>query len=238
MANQQNGREINLLRRIKAFLGLDKKMSVSQEVKDWAVSFLVAAVLYFIVLPAILGTSSPGVVVASCSERGYLNIGDILVVQGISIKDIKAPLVEVDRFEGFIPIPNDNGEITQMVIGGNAVSLNRTNDIIVYNAYPLGTQIIHRVFAKIKTQDGYLLLTKGDANTALDQMTQAGDVCIDENIGCISTPVTQRMLIGKQIIFPIPLLGHVKLFFCDLTLGKLCDGHSNLGTNYQYTLAC
>lgn len=238
MANRPKGREINLLRRIKSFLGLDKKIDASQEIKDWAVAFLVAAVFYFIILPAILGTSSPGIVVASCSERGYLNIGDILVIQGVSIKDIKAPLVEVDRFTGFIPIPNDKGEITQIVISGKAVSLDRTNDIVVYNAYPTGVQIIHRAFVKIKTDNGYLLLTKGDANTALDQMTQAGDVCIDENIGCISTPVSQSRLVGKQILIPLPLLGHVKLFFCDLTLGKLCDGHSNLGTNYQYSLSC
>ncbi len=238
MDNRLKGREINLLRRIKSFLGLDKKLNASQEVKDWAVSFLVAAVLYFIILPAILGTSSPGVVVASCSERGYLNIGDILVVQGVSIKDINAPLVEVDRFTGFIPIPNDKGEITQIVIGGKAVSLNRSNDIVVYSAYPMGAQIIHRAFAKIKAGNDYFLLTKGDANMALDQMTQAGDVCIDENIGCISTAISQNRLIGKQVLIPLPLLGHVKLFFCDLTLGKLCDGHSNLGTNYQYSLSC
>jgi signal peptidase I len=238
MANRLKGREINLLRRIKSFLGLDKKINASQEVKDWAISFVVAAVLYFIILPAILGTSSPGVVVASCSERGYLNIGDILIVQGASIKDIRAPMVEVDKFTSFIPIPGDNGEVTQVVIGGSAVSLNRSNDIIVYNAYPAGTQIIHRVFAKIKAGNDYFLLTKGDANLALDQMTQTGDACIDENIGCISTPVTQNRLVGKQVLIPLPLLGHVKLFFCDLTLGKLCDGHSNLGTNYQYSLSC
>ena len=238
MANRPSGREINLLRRIKSFLGLDKKLDARQELKDWAVSFLVAAVLYFIILPAILGTSSPGVVVASCSERGYLNIGDILVVQGVSIKDIKAPMVEVDKFTGFTPIPNDNGEITQIVVSGKAVSLDRSNDIIVYNSYPAGVQIIHRAFAKIKTDNGYFLLTKGDANSLLDQMTQTGDVCIDENIGCISTSISPNMLVGRQVLIPIPLLGHMKLFFCDLTLGKICDGHSNLGTNYQYSLSC
>jgi len=227
----------NLLRGLKRFLGLDKKIEAKQELKDWLLSFLVAAVVYFIILPVVLGTSSPGVVVASCSERGYLNIGDILVVQGVNIKDIIAPEVEVDRFTGFTPVL-ENGEVTKIVIGDRTISLNRSNDIIVYSAYPTGTQIIHRVFAKIKANDGYLLLTKGDANIALDQMTENGDVCIDENIGCLSTPVTQRTLVGKKILIPIPLLGHVKLFFCDLTLGKLCDGHSNIGTDYQYLLTC
>lgn len=237
MENQPKGRKINLTKRVKKLLGYEK-FSASQEIKDWAVSFVVAAVIYFIVLPAILGTSSPGVVVASCSEKGHLNIGDILVVQGTSIRDINAPEVVVDRFEGVTPILDENGEVTELIIGSKQVSLNRSNDIIVYSAYPTGVQIIHRVFVKIKTNDGYLLLTKGDANSLLDQMTQTGESCIDENIGCISTPVTQRMLVGKKILIPIPLLGHVKLFFCDLTLGKLCDGHSNLGTDYRYTLSC
>jgi len=237
MENQPKGRKIALSKRVKRLLGYEN-FSASQEVKDWAVSFIVAAVVYFIVLPALLGTSSPGVVVASCSERGYLNIGDILVVQGTSIKDINAPEVIVDRYEGVTPILDENGEVTELIIGSKQVSLNRSNDIVVYSAYPTGVQIIHRVFVKIKTNNGYLLLTKGDANTALDQMTKTGESCLDENIGCISTPVTQRMLVGKKILIPVPLLGHVKLFFCDLTMGKLCDGHSNLGTDYRYTLSC
>jgi signal peptidase I len=221
-----------------SYLGLDKKVDIWEEAKDWAVSFIVAAVIYFIILPAILGTSSPGVVVASCSEKGYLNIGDILVLQGASIKDINAPLVQVSSYDGFVPVPDSSGEVTQISVAGRLVSLNSSNDIIVYSAYPMRTQIIHRVFAEIETDKGYLLLTKGDANDLLDQMTSDGKNCLDENIGCISTPVTQDMLVGKKILFSIPLLGHVKLFFCDLTLGKLCDGHSNLGTDYQYTLSC
>jgi signal peptidase I len=222
----------------KKFFGLDKKISFEQELKDWAISFLAAAVVYFIILPVLLGTSSPGVVVSSCSEKGYLDIGNILVLQGADIKGINAPEVDIASYSGFTPIFDSNGEATKIDISGNIVSLNRSNDIIVYYAYPSNLQIIHRVFAKIKTDNGYLLLTKGDANRIPDQMTGEGYNCIDENIGCISTPITQKMLVGRQIIFPIPLLGHVKLFFCDLTLGKLCDGHSNPGTGYQYMLAC
>jgi len=237
MENQPNGRKTSLMSRVKKLFGYEN-FSANQEIKDWAISFIVAAVVYFIILPAILGTSSPGVVVASCSEKGYLNIGDILVVQGTSIQNINAPEVVVDNYQGFTPILDKNGEVTEIIVGDKQVSLNRSNDIIVYSAYPSGVQIIHRVFVKIKTSDGYLLLTKGDANNLLDQMTQTGESCIDENIGCISTPITQRMLIGKKVLIPVPLLGHVKLFFCDLTLGKLCDGHSNLGTNYQYSLSC
>lgn len=217
------------------------------EVKDWLMAFIVAAVVYFIILPMALGTSSPMVVVSSCSEKGYMNIGDILVIQGVDIKDINAPLVEIDRYRGFTPIFEKSGgftpvlrnnEVTKIEISGNIVELNRSNDIIVYSAYPSGVQIIHRVFAKVRetSRDRFLLITKGDANPIPDQMSSTGTICVDENVGCISTPVSQRMLIGRKIIFPIPLLGHVKLFFCDIF--PFCDGHSNLGTNYAYTLSC
>lgn len=209
------------------------------EVKDWVIAFVVAALVYFVILPLALGTSSPMVVVSSCSEKGYMNTGDILVIQGVDIKDVNAPLVEVDRFRGFTPITDDEtNEITKIDISGNIVELNRSSDIIVYSAYPSRAQIIHRVFAKIKetSRDRYLLITKGDANQIPDQMSGTGAVCVDENIGCISTPITKRMLLGRKIIFPIPLLGHVKLFFCDIF--PFCDGHSNLGTNYEYVLNC
>jgi len=208
------------------------------EMKDWVLAFVVAAVVYFIILPMALGTSSPMVVVSSCSEKGYMNTGDILIIQGVDIKDVNAPLIEIDRYRGFTPIVDENNEVTKIDISGNLVELNKSNDIIVYSAYPSRAQIIHRVFAKVKetSRDRYLLITKGDANQIPDQMSSTGVMCIDENVGCISTPITQRTLIGRKIIFPIPLLGHVKLFFCDIF--PFCDGHSNLGTSYEYILNC
>lgn len=215
-----------------------KKIFTMQEFRDWAISFVVAAVVYFILLPALLGTQSPGIVVGSCSEQGYLNIGDILIIQGVNIADINAPLVEVQKYAGFTPIYDTNGEATRINISGNTVELNRGNDIIVYYANPSGVQIIHRVFAKVKAGKNYFLITKGDANKIPDQMGMDGGQCIDENIGCISTPVTQRQLVGKMLFFPVPLLGNVKLFFCDLTFGKICDGHANIGTAYEYKLWC
>lgn len=207
------------------------------EFRDWLVAFIVAAVAYFVVLPLLLGTSAPMVVVSSCSEKGYLNIGDVLVLKGVAIEDVNAPEVYVSKFTGFTPV-YDGDEVTAIVVGNDIVSLNRSSDIIVYVAWPSRAQIIHRVFAKIKTDKGYLLITKGDANSIPDQMSSNGAVCIAENPQiCISTPVTQQTLVGKSI-FGIPFLGHIKLFFCDITFGLLCEGHSNVGTNYHYVLNC
>lgn len=176
------------------------------------------------------------VVVSSCSERGHINIGDILVVQGINIKDVNAPIVEVDKFDDFTPL-FDDGEVTRLNIEGKIVMINREADIVVYNAYPSGAQIIHRAFAKIKVRDKYYLITKGDANPIPDQLSTTGEACVSSNRGeCISTPITQKMLVGKKILFPIPLLGHIKLFFCDVV--PFCDGHANPGTNFNYELWC
>lgn len=214
-----------------------EKFDIWKEMKDWVIAFVVAAVVYFILLPALLGTSSPMIVVSSCSEQGYMNIGDILFIQGINIKDINAPTIEIDKFDDFTPLFDENREVTRLDIEGEIVMLHKEADIIVYRAYPSGAQIIHRVFAKIKVGDEYYLITKGDSNLIPDQLSISGETCVTGNPRtCISTPITQNMLLGKKILFPIPLLGHVKLFFCDIV--PFCDGHSNPGTNYEYKLWC
>ena len=210
------------------------------ELREWVVSFVFAAVIYFIVLPLILGSSSPMVIVSSCSEKGYLDIGDILVVQSIGIEDIKAPLVTTDSIS-FLPlIDNVSNEVRSVDINGNVVSADDSNDIVVYYAFPSNAQIIHRALAKINVSNKYYLLTKGDANQLPDQMGVYNNQlvnCITENPNvCISTPVTQENLVGHTILFKVPLLGHLKLFFCDIM--PFCDGHSNLGTNYEYRLSC
>lgn len=213
-----------------------KKFFSVQEAKDWIGSFIVAAVFYFIILPAIMGTSSPAVVVSSCSEKGYLNIGDILIVQGTDIRAVSVPEVGQERLS-FLPVV-ENNKVDALNFLGAVVRANDSNDIVIYNAFPSGYQIIHRALARVKTPKGYFLLTKGDANPIPDQITVRGQQCIDTNLGCISTPITQQMLVGKKVLFPIPLLGHVKLFFCDATLGLVCEGHANAGTGGQYKLWC
>lgn len=216
-----------------------KKFSIVNEINEWITAFVVAAVVYFIILPLFLGTSAPMVIVPSCSEKGYLNVGDIVFVKGTQIKDLKAPFVELDKFIEMKPI-EENGVVEKIQIGDTVIKANSSNDIIVYIANPSGSQIIHRVFGVVKIQDEYFALTKGDNNAIPDQVMMSGSgyiTCFSENHGsCISSAITQDRLMGKKILFRIPLLGHVKLFFCDVM--PFCEGHSNLGNNYQYTLTC
>jgi len=215
-----------------------EKYDWKEETKDWVVSFITVAIIYFLILPAILGTNSPLVIVSSCSEKGFLNIGDIVIVQGTPIEKVKAPLISAPKYNGFVPVFEGN-KFIGVNISGEVIKPNASNDIIVYYANPSGSQIIHRVLAKVNTSNGMLLITKGDANQIPDQLGVMNNrlvECVSENYACISTHVNSKMLVGKKIGPAIPLLGHVKLFFCDLV--PFCDGHSNAGTNYEYKLWC
>ncbi|MBI1973781.1 hypothetical protein HYS54_03120 [Candidatus Micrarchaeota archaeon] len=215
-----------------------KKPTLKEEIRGWIIDIAIVFVVYFIILPAILGTSTPMVVVASCSERGYLNIGDVLVLQGINIRDVRAPLVELteEQFRrGFEPHVDENGEARWLHFSDVEVELNRSSDVIVYISRPYRAQIIHRVFAKLKVGEKYYLVTKGDANQLPDQFGGNG-ACLEDGMGCLSSLVTQEMIVGKQAFFAIPVVGHVKLFFCDVT--RVCDGHSNAGTGNQFKLWC
>jgi len=228
-----------------------EKYDTFQEIKDWTISFIVAAVVYFLILPIFLHTTSPLVVVSSCSEKGVLDIGDILVIQGVSIKDIKAPTVKSDNLNFLVLNQKnqpynysdlqDNIEATKIAVGNKIIDLNKSNDIVVYNTKPFIGQVIHRAFLKIKKANNYYLITKGDANPIPDQMgfmtPNSQYQCQTENPGaCISTLINDKMIVGKKILFRVPLLGHVKLFFCDIM--PFCEGHSNVGTGHVYKLYC
>ncbi len=215
-----------------------EKYDWKEELKDWIVSFVTVAIIYFLILPAILGTSSPLVIVSSCSEKGFLNIGDIVIVKGVKAEDVKAPLVNAPHYTGFTPV-FEGEKFVGINISGEVIKPNESNDIIVYYANPSGSQIIHRVLARINTSNWILLVTKGDANPVPDQLGIVNGKlveCVSENLGCISTHVNEKMVVGKKIGPAIPLLGHLKLFFCDVM--PFCQGHSNAGTGYEYKLWC
>ncbi|MFC2174747.1 hypothetical protein ACFLQ2_02645, partial [archaeon] len=54
------------------------------EAVDWGIGFLEAALFYFIILPLVLGTYPPAVVVQTCSMTGTYNVGDVAVLMGTS----------------------------------------------------------------------------------------------------------------------------------------------------------
>jgi len=248
---------------------LTKKQRIKREAKDWGISIAVALLIYFVILPALLGTTTPLIVVSSCSQEPHLNIGDILIIRGTKMEDIEAPTITVeDQFN----YTYDNHTNT-LTINNQEVTPNTNNSIVTYLPNPTGTQIIHRALVKIKfteqaepIQGEEILLTQGDANKLPDQITrtevngkkalcldytskgmilqpqhdpgtQDSDLILSQDPGiCISTPVTEQRIVGSKIGPRVPLLGHIKLFFCDIA--PICEGHDNPGTNYEYTLTC
>ncbi len=253
---------------------LTRKQRIIKEIRDWGISIAAALLIYYVILPAILGTSTPMVIVSSCSQEPHLNIGDVLILQGTSMEEIEAPTVKIEEELNY----TYNNETNRIVINGQEIETDTENDIVTYIPEPPGTQVIHRSLAKIEFSENAspeflagekILLTQGDANPIPDQVTReeinAGKraMCISlEQEGmivnlphdmdlegqedlkiiphgietCLSTPVTEERIVGRKTGPRIPLLGHVKLFFCDVM--PFCDGHANPGTEYEYKLSC
>ncbi len=219
------------------------------ELVDAITGLVLAALIYYVILPAILGANPPAVIVQSCSMAGTFQVGDIIVLKGTSFDDVHAPLVRVNSTEIYFRIvPESRFEQTRELIfpdgSPRIVNVTRNGDVIVYISPLNGKQIIHRVIAKVVTRDGkHYFITKGDANPTPDQAKIAcsqwireGDYlrCIElaKNVtdvcqyprdagwpGCISSPVPEDKVIGKAI-FDIPLVGQIKLIIWHiLTLG-------------------
>ena len=81
---------------------------------------------------------------------------------------------------------------------------NYSNDVIVYAPHPYGynasisgMDIIHRVFAKIKVDDKYYFVTKGDNNQVFDSYWFS---------------IIPEQDVKGRVVFRIPFLGYFKLF--------------------------
>jgi len=214
------------------------------ELADLAGGFIVAALVYFVIAPVILGATPPAVVVQSCSMEGYHNVGDVVILRGTSFDSIEAPLVELQVPLDYNIIPNNISAETQSLVfpNGQSVVLDEKGDVIVYDSVTSGIQIIHRVAAKVRASDGEFLITKGDANNLPDSVrvecaaweevpegkkctqidSTVSRLCTEEDKGwpgCLATPVTMDKVAGEQLMI-VPLVGHVKmLFFHVATLG-------------------
>ena len=78
---------------------------------------------------------------------------------------------------------------------------NLSNDVIVYAPSMAGRyisgDIIHRVFVKLKVEDKYFILTKGDNNDFMD--ASVFDIIRQEDV-------------KGRVLARIPILGYLKLF--------------------------
>jgi signal peptidase I len=98
-------------------------------------------------------------------------------------------------------------------IGGVNVSANYSTPIIVYRTVPGDSfyaegDIIHRIFAVIRTGNSYHVLTKGDNNAELD--LEVGNY-----------PANQSQVLGYVVGPQIPFLGYIKLILSGLVASPL-----------------
>jgi len=216
-----------------------KLKGVAAEIVDLAVGFIVAGLIYFIIMPLLLGANPAAVVVQTCSMTGTYNVGDIVVLRGAAWDDINAPEITASSIHYTIEPNNITHQTKKLIFADTELDVEATGDVIVYNSKTSGVQIIHRVIAKVTTPDGRYYITKGDTNAIPDSSKidcaefindrctkisyTVSNVCTEEDRGwpgCIGTPLKEDEIVGKHF-FTVPLLGHVKmLFFHILTLGN------------------
>lgn len=212
------------------------KKTLAQEVGYnlvYVVSAFVFAFLIYQAFALALNTQSPIVIVISESMEPNLYRGDVMFVQGIAPESIAGALalssasLSEKPFSEFATASYSANKVQSVEIEGKSYSQSPSSDIIVYNSRLLGEQIIHRVFLKIKSPDGYYFLTKGDnsaTNKTFDQ--DCGKVSVSNVPGtdvlrygfekpCVELfPVDSKSIQGKTV-FRIPLVGCVKVWFFD-----------------------
>ncbi len=216
------------------------------ELVDVAVGFLIAAVIYYGIMPLFLGAYPPATIVESCSMAGTLQVGDVVLLKGISFNEINAPLVRLNTTNiSFRIVPNTwrTAQARELIFKDGTprvVNITRNGDIVVYHSPLSGKQIIHRVIAKVVTSNGgHFLITKGDANTIPDQakITCAQWVVEGKYYRCVELSPTINETcqyprdkgwpgcisspvpmnhVVGKVIFDIPLIGQVKLILLDI----------------------
>jgi len=194
---------------ILLFLG-DVMPKKKQDWKDAAAELVIALAVAFgawLTLQFVLGTASPIDVVTSCSMLPNLERGDLVFLRGgeadaTTVFYQEFPQISVRK--ELCTVKKGSEEIqkpctTGVTINGVTYSLNKTDDVIVYEPNPqYYGLIIHRVFLKMKVGNQTYYLTKGDNNLALDQ---------EQGISI----VPQEKVHGK-VILRVPYVGYLKLF--------------------------
>ena len=206
------------------------KPSILDEAIDWGVyliSALVFAYAIYSIFGLLLGTTSPMVIVVSGSMEPIYFRGDVVVLQGKHIDEIKAQTIELNEnldgkhFDEFAsPIRARVDESFETVSiefdNGKRIDLDKKGDIIVYFSSSREEPIIHRIVAKIKANDGVYFLTKGDSenNPFIDQ-----ELCGIQSGGikryCVAPYPIKAEEVEGTALFKVPLIGYVKLLVFD-----------------------
>lgn len=211
---------------------LNRKNSETIAIIVYVFFAFVFAFLLYSALGFALGTPSPLVIVVSGSMEPVMYRGDIVLLYGTSIDGLKAKEVTLDEsllslkplssYATAFCVDKISGEkkpceffrgtnarlfetASIKFFDGTEVFIDKLGDIVVYDSLSAGEPVIHRAVAKIKANDGYYLLTKGDS--VLNPL-------VDQQAGIAPTAIVSKQLKGKAI-FRLPLLGYVKLLIFD-----------------------
>ncbi len=191
------------------------------------------------------GTSSPMVIVVSGSMEPLYHRGDVIVLFGANVQNVQAqeadlnlPSLKNIPFSKFaVTEPKDSTMENQIKSikfnNGIEIPVRKTGSIIVYFSELTQQPIIHRAVAKIRAQDGYYVLTKGDSanNPTIDQdcgkVFYAGKeklIPYGTEKPCITLyPVPIKNLQGISVL-QIPAIGCAKLWLFDDLLSLLANG--------------
>jgi hypothetical protein len=138
-----------------------------------------------------------------------LHRGDLVLLQG---GQVNAPTAQVASLANAADITFVNCTVrylngsaamapctSSIQVAGTAYPARTQNDIIIYDAKPSAYgAIIHRAVLWLSVGNQSVLLTKGDNNLALDQLSGI-------------SPVAQDSINGK-VILAIPAIGYLKVF--------------------------
>jgi signal peptidase I len=176
----------------------------------WEIAKTVAfALAAWVIICIVLQTSKPMNVVTSCSMLPKLHRGDLVLLQG---GQVNAPTAQVASLANAADITFVNCTVrylngsaamapctSSIQVAGTAYPARTQNDIIIYDAKPSAYgAIIHRAVLWLSVGNQSVLLTKGDNNLALDQLSGI-------------SPVAQDSINGK-VILAIPAIGYLKVF--------------------------
>ncbi len=195
----------------------------------YLISAFVFAFIAYSLLGFLFNSVSPIVVIVSGSMEPTLHRGDIMFVFGVPPEEINAPEIDLnlDSLKG-VPYKKiartgfektSNGLKAKQLefFNGEKIDLTTNGDIIVYNSSYKHKPVIHRVVAKLKARDGFYYLTKGDndkTNYFIDE--ECGEIISGvPTIPCIELYPVQHSQLNGKALFPIPLIGYVKLLLID-----------------------
>ena len=211
------------------------------EAISWVVylasAFLFAWLIYT-GLGLAFGTESPMMIVVSGSMEPLYHRGDIILLHGATGDSINGsevvldfPSLEERELASFAELIYSNSVPKQIEAinfdSGQNLPITSDGDIVVYWSERMNEPVVHRTVAKLRADDGWYLLTKGDSvhNTTVDQ--DCGLVINGQpQKACIELyPIPLENLQGKAF-FQVPFLGCIKLWLLDdlgslLATGKL-----------------